>query len=407
MATLTVRAYADAQELLRRDDLRQGLYDEGAVLMDKVLVNLHGDEHRIRRAVEAKVFRRDNFYAYEQNEFPRTIRETLAPFLEAGRADLNDFGNRVMLNLTADFSGIDRPERSAAETATLLGMLRVFGKAATLGQATGDRDAIRAEVRAALADFDARFFTPSMQRRLTLIAAVEAGRADEATLPRDVLTALLRFRDRLPDDSHDTLMKELAFYLLAGAFTSVHSMTDAMHELFVWRDGHPNRAARLLADPVFAQRCVLESMRLHPSSAVACRRPTVSGVMPVLGKVSPEDTVNIDLLAANQDCPRFGDDAAVFNPYRRIAPNIPPFGLSFGLGAHACIGRNLAAGALPRGTPDPAEHHFGTITMLVLALLRHGGRPDPQQRPRQDPTITRVKWASYPVVFDQPQRSAA
>jgi len=407
MATLTVRDYGQAEELLRRDDLRQGLYDEGAVLMDKVLVNLHGAEHRSRRIVEGKVFRRDIFYEYEQNEFPQTICETLAPFLAAGRADLNDFGNRVMLNLTADFSGIDRPLRSAEETATLLGMLRVFGKAATLGQATGDREAIRVEVREALAAFDAQFYTPSMRRRQALIAEVDAGRAAQAVLPRAVLTMLLRFRDQLPGDTHDTLMKELAFYLLAGAFTSVHSMTDAMHELFVWCDGHKERAARLLADPVFTQRCVLESMRLHPSSAVACRRPTGTGEMPVLGEVGPDDIVNIDLLAANQDRARFGEDASAFNPYRQPAGNIPPFGLSFGLGAHACIGRNLAAGALPRGVPDPAEHHYGTITMLVLALLRHGARPDPAQLPRQDPTITRVKWASYPVLFDQPQRSAA
>lgn len=400
MATLTVSAYGDAEELLRRDDLRQGLYDEGAVLMAKVLVNLHGAEHRARRNVEAKVFRRDIFRAYEQAEFPRTIRETLAPFLAAGRADLNDFGNRVMLNLTADFAGIDRPERSVAETTDLLAMIRVFGAGATLGQATGDRDAIRAEVRDSLAAFDRRFFTPSMERRLALIAEVHAGRADEAALPRDVLTVLLQFRSLLPDDSHDTLMKELAFYLLAGAFTSVHSMTDAMHELFVWRDGHPERAARLLADPVFVQRCVLESMRLHPSSAVACRRPTASGVMPVVGDVGPDDIINIDLLAANQDQPRFGADAAAFNPCREPAPNVAPFGLSFGLGAHACIGRNLAAGALPRGTPDPREHHYGTITLLVLALLEHGARPDPERPARQDSTITRVKWASYPVIFD-------
>lgn len=155
---------------------------------------------------------------------------------------------------------------------------------------------------------------------------------------------------------------------------------------------------------MFAQRCVLESMRLHPSSAVACRRPTGKATMPGVGAVGPETTLMIDLLAANKDPARFGPDAGLFNPDRETAAGVAPFGLSFGLGAHACIGRNLAAGSLPRGVPDPAEHHYGTITLLVLALLRHGANPDPAAPARQDPTITRVKWASYPVLFAQPAR---
>lgn len=36
--------------------------------------------------------------------------------------------------MTADFTGIDRPERSAEETGVLLSILRTLGKAPTLGQ---------------------------------------------------------------------------------------------------------------------------------------------------------------------------------------------------------------------------------------------------------------------------------
>ena len=59
MASIVVSGYKQAKDTLRISDLRQALYDEGAVLMEKVLVNLHGDEHRARRNVEIKVFRRD------------------------------------------------------------------------------------------------------------------------------------------------------------------------------------------------------------------------------------------------------------------------------------------------------------------------------------------------------------
>jgi len=148
-------------------------------------------------------------------------------------------------------------------------------------------------------------------------------------------------------------------------------------------------------------------MRLHPSSAVACRKPTGDAVMPAVGEVGPADVLMIDLLAANKDASRFGQDASEFRPGRETQGSAGPYGLSFGLGAHACIGRNLAAGALPRGGTDPAEHHYGTITLLVLALLRHGARPDPADPARQDASITRVKWARYPVLFNPPQQDGS
>ena len=126
MPSIVVSGYKEASDTLRLSDLRQALYDEGAILMEKVLVNLHGDEHRSRRLIETKVFRRDFLQWYESTVFPTTLRETLAPYLVAGKTDLVDFGFRVMMNLTADFSGVDRPLRTPGETAHLLRILRTF-----------------------------------------------------------------------------------------------------------------------------------------------------------------------------------------------------------------------------------------------------------------------------------------
>ena len=106
MASITVTDYKQASDTLRLTDLRQSLYDEDAILMEKVLVNLHGAEHRTRRNFEAKVFRRDFFQWYEREIFPTTLNETLRPYLSAGKLDLVDFGFRVMMNLTVDFAGI-------------------------------------------------------------------------------------------------------------------------------------------------------------------------------------------------------------------------------------------------------------------------------------------------------------
>ena len=299
MPSLFVCGYQAANETLRMPDLRQALYDEGAILMEKVLVNLHGQEHRARRNIETRVFRRDFFHWYEREVFPVTLRETLAPYLEQGSADLVDFGFRAMMNLTADFSGVDRPLRTPEETARLLTILRTFGKAATLGQALGDRAAIRAEIQQALDEFDRDFFLPSMQRRRALLDDLAHGRLTEADLPRDVLMELLRHEAEHPL-SQEVLMKEIGFFLLAGAFTSIHTLTHAMHEIFVWREQHPEDAARYEEDLLFLQRSIHESMRLHPSSPTAGRRPTCPVHLPGGQAAGPEQLISVNLMAANR-----------------------------------------------------------------------------------------------------------
>ena len=69
-------------------DLKQALYDDGKVIMDGVLLTLHGEEHHKRRKLEHKVFQRDYFKYYEQELFPKTLDETIDPFLKSKKADL-------------------------------------------------------------------------------------------------------------------------------------------------------------------------------------------------------------------------------------------------------------------------------------------------------------------------------
>ncbi|MCZ8133307.1 MAG: cytochrome P450 [Steroidobacteraceae bacterium] len=398
MSEFRITNFEQADKALRNNNLRQALYDEGAVLMEKVLVNLHGDEHRARRLVESLVFRRDFFKYYEQEVFPPTLAQTIEPFVAQGRADLVDFGYRVLLNLTADFAGIDRPEKSTDETTALLQMNRTFGQAAVLGQTTRDKEVVRAEIRAALAAFDERFFTPSRRRREELLARHARGEIAEDALPRDILLVLLQHNDELKL-SHDVLLKEIAFYLLAGAFTSIHSMTHSMHELLDWLERHPEDRARVKSDPFFLQRCIHESMRLHPSAPVATRKPVCPVHLPAGDAASEDDKVLIDLIAANTDPNVYGPDAAEYNPHRELGKGRPSYGLSFGLGMHACLGRNLAAGVNPMPDTDPATHQYGTVTLICRALVEAGARIDPNDAPRKDTTNTRPNWGYYPVLL--------
>ena len=160
---ITIDRYDEAKEVYRQKALRQALYDAGEVVMADVLVNLHGDEHRDRRRLENRLFRRDTFELYERKLFPPIIAETLAPELAAGRSELVDLGHRVMMNLAALTAGVDRPLRTADETRHLYDYLMRFIEGATLAFYTGDRDAKRDEIAGKLDDFDREFLTPSLR----------------------------------------------------------------------------------------------------------------------------------------------------------------------------------------------------------------------------------------------------
>ena len=393
----TISDFKTAGETLRVNDLRQALYDAGAILMDKVLVNLHGKEHQMRRRVEAKILR-PNFYRwYETEVFKKTLDETITPYLKEGKADLVDLSYRILLNLTADFSGIDRPDKSVAETERILSMLRTFGKAATLGQAKGDKDAISNEINDSIEAFNVEFYKPSKQKRLEYLNRFKLGEISESDVPKDVLTELLKNQEKL-GLSDDIILKETAFYLLAGAFTSIHTLTHAMHELFE-RVKDPTQENRLINEPIYLQRCIHESMRLHPSSPTAMRRPTCPYQTNDGKTLNNSDTLVINLMEANRDVSVFGLDAKEHNPERNLPSGVPPYGLSFGKGMHACIGVNLAAGIIPKKDTDPLTHQYGIITLTAKKLLEYGAVPNKNKPGVVDRSTARNNWSSYPILF--------
>ncbi len=398
MATITLNRIPDALAALRNESLAQSLYDEGKVIMEGTLLTLHGEAHRTRRMLEFRVFRRSFFRWYESEVFPRALGEVLGPTVASGRCDLVEFGYQITMNLTADFAGIDRPERSPAETAALLGLVKTFSEGATLVHSTRDRDEVRNEVRAALREFERRFLQPSIAVRQRLLERHARGELEESGLPKDVLTVLMRNEDRL-ELPPELLCREIAFYLQAGSHSTANSTVHALHELFQWSAAHPEDRNRIATDPLFLQRCVHESLRLHPASPVAWRKPVCPLQLADGTAVTTDDRVEIDLWTANRSRDAFGDDADVFNPHRRIAPGNEPFGLTFGTGVHTCLGRDLDGGLVPKGEVDPATHALGIVTMLVKALLDAGAAPDPRDPPKMATHTARPNWGTYPVKF--------
>lgn len=395
--------YAEIGDALRNPDLMQAMYDEGAVIMDRVLLTLHGEEHRQRRMLEFKVFRRDFFRYYETQVFPRTLEDAMAPAVAASRADLIELGYRVTMNLTADFAGVDRPRRNDEETRELLALMMTFSEGATLVHSTRDKEEVRHEVREALAQFDARFLQPSIALRQDAIARMRAGKLREEDLPRDILTVLLLNEDRLELPA-DLLRREVAFYLQAGAHSTANSTVHAVHEILTWCASHPEDAERMKHDPLFFQRCVHESLRLHPASPVAWRRAVCPSRMDDGRALKENDRVVMDLAGANCDPAVFGPTAGSFDPHRIIPQGQMPFGLTFGSGVHACLGRDLDGGVVPRADSDPATHQYGIITLFARRILAEGARTDAADPPTPATYTARPNWGRYPVIFDKDRK---
>ena len=391
METITLDGYSDVREAYRQHDLAQALYDAGGVVMADSLLVLHGSEHRLRRRVENRLFRRGTFRYWEKAFLRDVVRDTLAPFVAAGRADLLEIGYRTIMDLTARVAGIDRPTGSPEETDALYRFAKKFSEGATMVHTTRDPDLVRAEVAAALDEFDRIFLQPSIARRRALL---DAGTPD-GDLPRDVLTALLRNRDELGVDD-DVVRRECAFYLQAGSHSTADAFAHSADDWFAWSRREPVAAEKARHDPALLQRCVHETLRLHPASPVAQRR----AVAPVTlrgGVEIPEGAfVVLDIAGANRD-PRVFDRPQEYDPLREVPGGVPRWGHAFGGGMHACIGTELAGGGPIDGD---GRQVLGTVTLMLSALLTGGARPDPDAPAQRDPTTARDHFASYPVVFE-------
>ena len=395
---LTVSTYAQARDAFRRKELRQALYDEGDVVMSDVLVNLHGADHRARRRLENRLFRKDTHRRYEREFFPPVVAATLAPHVASGRAELVTLSHEMMMNLAAFTAGVDRPQGTREETLHLYSYLMLFIQGATLAHYTGDREAKRAEVAAGLASFDVEFLQPSIVRRRALVAQVAAGTIDQDDLPRDVLTTLMLHEDELLL-APDVVLREICFFLLAGAHTSATAFVRTLHHVFAMAQDRPEDFELATTDLSFLQRCVHETVRLQPSSPIAMRWALADVDLAGGVHVPTGARLTIDLMAVNRDPEVFGDDADAFDPHRVLGPGVAPWGLSFGLGMHACIGQDLAAGLDPSAHEDDGDHLHGLVPFAIRALLDAGGRPDPADPPTMDPDSSRGYWGSYPVVF--------
>jgi cytochrome P450 len=157
-----------------------------------------------------------------------------------------------------------------------------------------------------------------------------AARRDNLT--DDLLSELIRAEsdgDRL---NLDELRGLAAGFLMAGTDTTRNQLAASVQVLCE----HPDQWAKLRDQPELAMQAVEESMRHSPAACIVPRVATEDAEFG--GYTFPAGTfVLVNTLAANRD-PAIYADADRFDIARRDVPAI----LTFGGGAHYCLGANLA-----------------------------------------------------------------
>ncbi|MEC7845198.1 MAG: cytochrome P450 [Actinomycetota bacterium] len=395
---IRLTSWQHVREAFRSKELRQAGYSEGAVVMADTLLDLHGIEHRERRRLENRLFRREIFSYWEHEILGKTIDATLGPFIAEGSGDLSVIGYRCAMNLTATIAGIDQDPRDADQTERLYAIVKKFSEGATLLHSTRDKDEVRQEVIEAMDTFKEDFYNPSRSKRIELIHKFNSERLDEKDLPKDVLTTLLRNTDRLALPEEVTF-REICFYLQAGAHSTANAFTHTVDDLFAWGETSPEDLELARSDLAFVQRCMHESLRLHPASPVAMRTP-LSDIELSDGTLLPSGSeVTLDLLAANQDETAFGTTARLYDPHRYVSEGIARWGMSFGAGSHACVGAELDGGLEIDENRPNEQALYGTVAIMVHAFLSAGGQRDPARPPLLDPNSERKHFSSYPVLF--------
>lgn len=388
MKTINVSELPLAKEVFEHKQFIQALYEQDTRVMGRdVSLNMHGEEHRARRAVELAYFES----AASDHAAKTRVRELASGMLKLASAsrsaDAVELARYFAAGLAAYLTGIDVDRRGNTDIVNLGRLADRFAEAATLVHSRRNEQKVLDEVDQALREFRVQYYEPSRARRQGN-PRIEGGGLLARYLGQQ---AQLQLTD-------DALFREIVLVLHSAFAPTAISIVNILHELFMWIDADRGRRAKLIEDGALLRRCVLESLRLHPVSPVAWRKAVELVKLSDGQRMDRDDYAVIDLVQVNRDKRLYGANASEFNPFRTSAASVDPTGLSFGAGFHACPGRRVLLEA-----QDGV--HLGLLASLIRALLVWGIRQDPARPAQPDRRTERAQWGAYPVIFDTPPSS--
>jgi cytochrome P450/ferredoxin-NADP reductase len=377
--------------MFRSRDFDQLPRDASAEVLGNALVSLNGEEHRIRRAAENRLFAPESLRRYEHDVLEPHMERAFAA-LEVGpdgRAmlDVPPFVTELILNISLVLIGID--QRDPETRRKLFGFIEPLIAAHEVEWTVSDSTETIRRSMEIKNEYWTTLLEPAYRRRQK---AISEGGWDEAP---DLLSVL----SELGDVDDDTVAQEAGLYLVASVLTSTATITDATEQLMTWLAEHPEDLERAL-DPEdgFLLAAIEESLRVRPPVKPVISR-VAKGEVEVGGRtVEAGAMVGMNIPSAHVDPAVYPDSPGEFCPHREPAIDVRRTHYSFGEGSHLCIGRPLVIGDSRAGTA-------GDAVTIVRALLERGVRPDLAREPRLAPT-SRRRYLSFPVTVEPTRRVA-
>jgi cytochrome P450 len=377
---LNLTSFREIEEVLRRgtEFLLAGTRPESGEFFHGTLVAIDGREHLDRRRALSRMLGPRQPWGPEGRLFDETFERNMARVRSNAnddivRFDLIDFARRVNWQTTAVLIGLDGVEDDQQVTRFQELAMPLIG-GLTVEHLSGDHAAMVADARRAMSEVRESMFQPSFERRKSLVRVAKGGSQGENGLIADLITSLIAASIAEPDV--DLVFRECLALLAASVNNPVWQIAFAVDDLLDWLDRHPEDGART-QEKTFLNGAVKETLRLHRSARpYLVRRAVADVVLQSTGRTVKSGTwLALWLGQANQDPTVFGQDAHLYNPHRALAdPTVQSFGIAFGGGPHACMGRPMLV------WEQGAEDAQGTLTKMLRKLLSNGIRRDPDAK---------------------------
>ena len=397
-----VDSYAEIDEVLRSPDFIQGSHFESKPVFGGSLVVTDGPDHRQRRKTLMAMFSHE---ALQRNE-----RELLAPAITQAfealkqsrgadglvRLDLVALLRGLTIQISASVTGVDGaqdPERRAR----LQALVARLEAASGVEWSTRNKEEVMREGITARLELIRDFLQPALDRRIALVRRHKAGELPKSELPADLLAVLAEQGEDGSGGEDDPIWRECALFLVAGTQTTSHAIPHVVWHLDQWWAQHPDQRERA-TDTEFIRAAANESLRLHQPVPALLRMAVNDVALKCSGRAfSKGDRIALHFSSANREAESFGGNVETFDPLRPFSRKPPPWGLTFGSGAHTCIGRALVTGLSRRY--DDADPTHGTIVGVLRALYQAGATLDPADPPRRNTDSFHDAFASMPIVL--------
>lgn len=399
-----IDTYAEIAEIMTSPHFEMAGAEERTIFLEDTLIMSEGERHRELKQLFAPLMSREAIAYYELHLVEPIVRAVIGEMQQRRGADGQvrlDAVELIQAALTrisavvTGVDGVDTPER----TERFRKLVLTLSEATTGSFSKTPAAQMIANGKAAMAELIADYLQTSLDRRIALAREHAAGGVERTQLPRDMLMSLV-LKDDLsrPDDGEKIpyVWRQCALFLTGSIKTTSHSLPHVFFHVDEWLREHPQDRAKL-ADVEFLHRAAAESFRLHQTSPARFRRAVGDVTLSTGRTVAAGEMVALHAPPANVQTEVFGADARYFNPYRGTPEGMQPWGMTFGLGAHSCLGRNLVTGIRNRGDDKYGAH--GTAVRIMMALYELGAEIDPANPPQRAHNTLHDHFESLPMIL--------